>query len=76
MFRKYKTERSSSNLNKDLSGHRKSERTQENINLQKKPIANPSISAKKNSLDISTFNRITNRDLKWYPHKERKSGFT
>ena len=42
----------------------------ENINLlQEKLIEDPRISARKNDLNISnnTFNRITQRDLKWHP---------
>ena len=69
-YKKYKTEGSSLNLNKDRSGRRRKERTQENINLPKeKVIEDPRISARKNGLDISksTFNRITKRDLKCYP---------
>ena len=60
------------NLDKDRSGRRRTERTQENINLlQEKLIEDPRISARKNGLDISksSFNRITKRDLKWYPYK-------
>ena len=48
------------------------ERTQENIApLQEKLIEDPGISARKYSLDISksTFNRITNRDLKCHLYK-------
>ena len=53
--KKYKTEGPSLDLNKDRSGCRKTERTQENINLlQEKLIEDLRISAKKN-----TFNRIT-----------------
>ena len=54
-----KAQDSSINLNKDRSGRRRTERTQENINfLQEKLIEDPRISARKNSLDISksTFN--------------------
>ena len=56
--KKYKTKRSSLNLNKDRSGRRRPERTQENINLQEKLTKDPRISATKNALDISksTFN--------------------
>ena len=70
--KRYKTEGSSFNLNKDRSGRRRTERTQENIKLlQEKLIEDLRISAIKNGLDISerTFNRITKRDLKWYPIK-------
>ena len=70
--KEYKTERSTLNLNKDLSGRRRSERTQENINfLQEQLIDDPRISARNNCLDISksTFSRITKRDLKWHPYK-------
>ena len=49
-----KTEGSSLISNKDRSGHRRTERTQENINLpQEKLIEDSKISAKKNGLDIS-----------------------
>ena len=60
------------NLNKDRSGRRRTEYTQENINLhQEKLIDDPNISARKNGFDISknTFNRITKLDLKWHPYK-------
>ena len=51
--KKYKTEGSSLNLNKDRSGHRRTERTQENINLlQVKLMENPRRSARNNGLDI------------------------
>ena len=54
-IKKYKTEGSTFHLNKDRSGRRKTERTQENINLiQEKLIDDPRISARKNGLDIST----------------------
>ena len=56
----------------DRSGRRRTERTQEDINLiQEKFIEDPRISAIKNGSDISksTFIRITNRDLKWHPYK-------
>ena len=53
-FLKYNTEGSWLNLNKDRSGHRKTERIQENINLpQEKLIENPRMSARKNDMDIS-----------------------
>ena len=49
---KYKTERSSLNLNRDRSGNRITECTQENINLlQEKLIEDPRISARKNGLE-------------------------
>ena len=70
--KKYETEGLSLNLNKDRSGCRRTERTQENINiLRNKLIEEPGISVKKYGLDISTsaFNRITKRDLKWHPNK-------
>ena len=60
------------NLNKDLSGRRRTERTQENTNLlQEKLIEDTRISARKNGSEISksTFNRITKRDLKWHNYK-------
>ena len=69
---KYQTEGSSLNLNKDRSGRRRTECTQENINLlQEKLIENLRILASKNGSDISksTFNRIIKRDFKWYPYK-------
>ena len=77
---KYKTEGSSFNINKDRSGRRRTERTQENINLfQEKLIYYPRISAK-NGLEISksTINWITKRDLKlnfykMHVRKERKN---
>ena len=48
------TEGSSLNLNKDRSGRRKTERTQENITLlQKNLIEEQRISASKNGLDNS-----------------------
>ena len=64
---KYKTEESRLNLNKDRSGCRRTERTQENINLlQEKLIEDPRISTRKNGFDIrkSTFTRNTKGDLK------------
>ena len=76
----YETGGSSLNLNTDRKGHRRTERTQESINLQEMLIEDQRISARKNGLDISkrTFNRITKRDLKWhsykmYARKERKN---
>ena len=72
--KKYKTEGSSSNLNKYRSGRRRTERTQENINLpQEQLIKDQRISARKNGLDISekTFNPITKHYLKWHPYKMR-----
>ena len=65
-FKKYKTEGSSLNLNKYRPGRRRTERTQENIDLQENLIQDPRISARRNGLDVSksTFNRITKRDLK------------
>ena len=65
-------EGSSLYLNKDRSGRRRTERTQESINLlQEKLIEDPRISIKKNGLDISksTLNRITKRDLKYHLYK-------
>ena len=47
-----KTEGSSLNLNNDRLGRRRTERTQENINLQEKLIEYPKISARKNCSDI------------------------
>ena len=68
--KKYKIEGSILNLNKDRSGRRKTERTQENINLPREELLEyPRISASKNSLDISKSTLITKRDLKWHPHK-------
>ena len=50
---KLKTEGSRLSLNKDRSSCRRTERTQENINLlQEKLIEDQRISARKNSLDI------------------------
>ena len=69
---KYKTETSSLDLNKYRSCRRRTERTQENINLlQEQVIEDPRISARKNGLEISknTFNRITKRALKLHPCK-------
>ena len=60
--KKYRTEGSSLNVNKDRSGGRRTDHTQENINLiQEMRIEDLIISAEKNGLDISknTFNRIT-----------------
>ena len=60
------------NKNKDRSGHKRTERTQENIFLlQEKLIEDPGILARKNGLDISKsiFHQITKRDLKWHPYK-------
>ena len=60
------TEESRLNLKIDRSDRRRTERTQENINLlQEKLIEDPRISDRKNGLDISksTFNRITKLDL-------------
>ena len=68
----YKTKGSSINLNKDHSGRKRTERTQENINLfQEKFIDDPRISARNNGFDISktTFYQIPKRDLKWHPYK-------
>ena len=59
------------NLNKDRSGRRRTERTQDNINfLQEKLIEDLRISARMNGFVISksTFNRITKRDLKLHPN--------
>ena len=71
--KRYKTEGSSFNLNKDRSGRRRTERTQqENIKLlQEKLLRDPKISATKNGFAISksTFYRITKRDSQWYPYK-------
>ena len=70
--KKYKTEGSSLNLNKDRAGRRRTESPQENIKLHlEKIIEDPRISDKKNGLGISknTFNRITKRDLEWHPYK-------
>ena len=70
--KKYKTEGSTLNLNKDRAARRRTERTQENIKLlQEKLIEDPGISARKNGLDIGkrTFNRITKRSFKWHPYK-------
>ena len=53
-MQKYKTENSSLYLNKDRSGHWRTERTQENINIiQEKLIEDPRISARKNGLENS-----------------------
>ena len=69
---RYKTEILSLNINKNHSGRRRIERTQENINfLQEKLIEDPRKTERKNSLDFSesTFNRITKCKLKWHPYK-------
>ena len=65
--KKYTTEGLSLNLNKDRSGRKRTEHSQENINiLQEKLIEDTRISARKNGFDFSksTFNRITFHDLK------------
>ena len=52
-LRNNKAEGSRLNINKDRSGRRRTERTQENINLlQEKLIRDPKISARKNGLDM------------------------
>ena len=54
MFKKYKTEESSLNLNKDRLGRRRTELTQESIYLlHENIIEDPRKSAGKNGLDIS-----------------------
>ena len=70
--KRYKIERSRLNLNNDHSSRRRTERIQKNFSLlQEKLIMELTISARMNGLDISmsTFNRITKRDLKWHPNK-------
>ena len=71
-LRNNKAEGSRLNINKDRSGRRRTERTQENINLlQENLIEDSRTSATKIGLSIcrSTFNRITKRGLKWNPYK-------
>ena len=52
--KKYKTEVSSLNLNKDRSDRKRTEPTQENINLlQEKLIEDSRISDRKNGLDLT-----------------------
>ena len=69
------TEVPSLNLNKDGAGRRRTERTQENINIfQEKLIDDLIISARRNGLDISesTFNRLIKSDpYKMHVRKER-----
>ena len=70
--KKYKTEGCSLNLNKDRAGRRRTEHTQEIINLLlEKLVEATRILARKNDLNInkSRFKRITKRDLKWHPYK-------
>ena len=68
--KKYKTKRSNLNLNKERLDRKRTERTQENINLQEKLNEDPRISARKNGLNIrSTFSRITKRDFKCHFYK-------
>ena len=58
--------------NKDCSDRRRTECTQENINLHPEKLnQDPGISARKNGLGISksTFSRNTKLDLKWHPYK-------
>ena len=62
-IKKYKTEGSSLNLNKDRSGSRRTDRTPENIDLfQENIIEDSRISARMNGLDNSkgAFNRSLN----------------
>ena len=69
---KFKTEGKTSNLNRERSGCRRTERTRENINrVREKLIENPKISKRRNGLDISksTFNRIVKNDLKYHAYK-------
>ena len=85
--KKYKTEVSSLNLNKDRSDRKRTEPTQENINLlQEKLIEDSRISDRKNGLDLTeSLNSIWNgilknackkrkKKLSWFT--ERKSGLT
>ena len=63
-------------MNINRSGRRRTERVRKNINLlQEKLLEDPIISDRKNGLGISksTFNRITERDMKW--HTRRKKTF-
>lgn len=70
--KKFKTEGTTLNLNKERSGCRRTERTPENINLvREKLIETPKISTRRNGLDISksTFNRIVKKDLSYHAYK-------
>ncbi|KAF2355758.1 Protein of unknown function DUF4817 [Trinorchestia longiramus] len=70
--RKYKTEGTSRNLNKDRSGRKSTERATENVEIVHQALlANPDISSRKNGLgkSKSTFNRIVKLELKWHPYK-------
>ena len=54
--KKNKTERSSLNLNRDRTCRKRTERTQENIDLfQEKLVEDPRISAKKNGLEMREY---------------------
>ncbi|KAF2358351.1 Protein of unknown function DUF4817 [Trinorchestia longiramus] len=69
---RYRTEGTSLNLKKGLSGRKRTGRSEENVrNVQGALTENPQISARKNGLDVtkSTFNRIITLDLKWHPYK-------
>ena len=75
--RKYNTEGTSKNLNKDRSGRRRTTRDAQAINnvrllLQgQQPQQHPRITCRRNPLAIpkSSFNRITKCDIKWHPYK-------
>jgi transposase len=69
---KYKNEGTSLNLNKGRSGRKRTERSEENVEIvQQQLLENPGISCRRNGVDIdkSTFNRIVKLDLKWYAYK-------
>lgn len=69
---KFKNEGTTSNLNRERSGCRRTERTRENINrVREKLIENPKISTRRNGLDISksTFNRIVKNDVRYHAYK-------
>lgn len=69
---KFKTEGTTSNLNRERSGCRRTERTRENINrVREKLIENSKISTRRNGLDISksTFNRIVKNDVRYHAYK-------
>ncbi|KAF2365785.1 Protein of unknown function DUF4817 [Trinorchestia longiramus] len=67
---RYRTERTSLNLNEGRSGRKRTGRSEENVRIvQGELTENPQISARKSGLDVtkSTFNRIITLDLKWHP---------
>ncbi|KAF2347235.1 Protein of unknown function DUF4817 [Trinorchestia longiramus] len=70
--RKYQRNGTCLNLNKGCSGRRKTVRTEENTEMVRTIIQeNETVSCRKNNsqLSKSSFNRIVERDLKWYPYK-------